>query len=74
MKNLIHKFSKMNKIYILVLTLTSTVSLFAQTALPGSGDNNVQDVNGIPLDGGLSLLVAGAAAYGIKKLRENKNE
>lgn len=32
----------------------------------GSGDS-------IPLDGGLSILLVGAAAFGIKKLRDNKN-
>ncbi|SFZ90500.1 hypothetical protein SAMN05428642_101972 [Flaviramulus basaltis] len=26
----------------------------------------------IPLDGGLSILLLGAAAFGVKKLRENK--
>lgn len=59
-----------NKIFIIVLTLTSTTSLFAQ---PDFGDN-VNDVDGIPLDAGLSILVAGAAVYGIKKLREYKGE
>lgn len=28
----------------------------------------------IPIDGGLGILLVGAAAFGIKKLRENKNE
>ena len=28
----------------------------------------------IPLDGGLGILVLGAAAFGVKKLRINKNE
>ena len=28
----------------------------------------------IPLDGGLSVLLLGAAAFGVKKLRENKND
>ena len=27
----------------------------------------------IPLDGGLSILLLGAAAYGVKKIRDNKN-
>jgi len=27
----------------------------------------------VPLDGGLGFLVLGAAAFGVKKLRENKN-
>lgn len=28
----------------------------------------------VPLDGGLSILLIGAAAFGVKKLRGNKNE
>lgn len=28
----------------------------------------------VPLDGGLGILVLGAAAFGVKKLRESKNE
>lgn len=28
----------------------------------------------IPLDGGLGILLLGAAAFGVKKLRESKNE
>lgn len=34
---------------------------------PGGGD-------AVPLDGGLGILLVGAAAFGVKKLRENKNE
>lgn len=65
--------NNMSKIFIIVFALISTTSLFAQAAF----DDDVVDaggVVGIPLDGGLSLLVAGAAVYGIMKLRENKNE
>lgn len=28
---------------------------------------------GVPLDGGLGILVLGAAAFGVKKLRKNEN-
>ena len=28
----------------------------------------------IPIDGGLGILLVGAAAFGVKKLRDNKNE
>ena len=73
MKHIKNTFNKMHKIFLLVLILTSTASLSAQT---GFGDN-VQDVgDGVPLDGGISLIVAiaGAAVYGVKSLRESKNE
>ena len=33
----------------------------------GGGDS-------IPIDGGLGILLVGAAAFGVKKLRDNKNE
>ena len=56
------------KTFVLILIMTSTASVSAQPSF----DDDVED--GIPLDGGLSLLVAGAAAYGIKKLRGNKSD
>ena len=37
-------------------------------AQPGFDD----DVSDVPLDGGLSLLVAAGVGYGAKKLREKK--
>ncbi|MGE5943444.1 MAG: PID-CTERM protein-sorting domain-containing protein [Flavobacteriales bacterium] len=33
-----------------------------------------QGGDAVPLDGGLGILVLGAAAFGVKKLRESKNE
>ena len=49
---------------VFIISFFSIVS-FAQTNPPdgGSGGGTVNDV---PLDGGLTLLVAGALAYGIK--------
>jgi len=37
-------------------------------AQPGFGD----DVDDVPLDGGLSLLVAAGVGYGVKKLKKRK--
>ena len=37
-------------------------------AQPSFGD----DVNDVPIDGGLSLLVAAGVGYGAKKLREKR--
>lgn len=69
MKNM---FKNTIKTLIVVLLLTGSASIYAQT---GFGDD-VDDVGGagVPLDGGLSLLVAGAVAYGIKKLRDKRSE
>ena len=46
--------------------------LFLPTLLhaqPGFGD----DVDDVPIDGGLSLLVAAGVGYGAKKLKERRN-
>lgn len=32
------------------------------------------DVNDVPVDGGLSLLVAAGVGYGLKKVKERKNK
>jgi hypothetical protein len=55
---------KFIKIQLLVfgLILASSISLYAQ---PGFED----DVDDVPLDGGISLLIAAGAVYGAKKLR-----
>ena len=55
----------MKQFLLLFVFSIITLSAFAQTNPPdgGGGDGTVNDV---PLDGGLTLLVAGAVAYGIK--------
>ena len=50
------------KILIAALGTFSTFSLMAQAAPPAT-----------PIDGGLSLLLAGGAAYGIKKLKDSRD-
>lgn len=47
-----------------VLVLFAVIRVHAQDHTPG-------DPDGAPIDGGLSVLIAGGAAYGIKKLRDN---
>ena len=68
MKNI---FKNNWKVFVIVIAISSSTSLFAQT---GFGDDVDDAGPGIPLDGGLSLLLAGAAAYGVKKLRDKQNE
>ena len=55
------KFIKI-QILSIGLLLASSISLYAQ---PGFED----DVDDVPLDGGISLLIAAGAVYGAKKLR-----
>lgn len=38
------------------------------------GENGDNTGDSVPLDGGLSILLIGAAAFGVKKLRGNKND
>ena len=59
---------KISTIQILALL----VILFLPTLLhaqPGFDD----EVNDVPIDGGLSLLVAAGVGYGAKKLKERRN-
>ncbi len=56
----------MKQILCLFIFLSITIPAISQTNPPdgGSGDGTVNDV---PLDGGLTVLVAGAIAYGVKR-------
>lgn len=56
----------MKNIYNIISTLTLVLiclPVFAQGAPPAT-----------PIDGGLSLLLAAGGAYGIKKIRDNRNK
>lgn len=69
------------KSIVIIFAITCAMSLNAQggptppVITNGSGsDGNVNDTDAIPLDGGLAILLLGAAAFGIKKLRGNKSD
>jgi len=51
------------------LLLTAT---FAAHAQPGSGGPQPGTVTSTPIDGGASLLLAGALAYGVRRLRRGR--
>ena len=51
------------KIFLTVIVLFSALAVFAQPAPPAT-----------PIDGGLSLLLAGGAAFGIKKIYDKRKE
>ena len=59
------------KATLYVFAFICTTSMMAQ---PGFDDNVIDNNDAIPLDGGLTILLVGAAAYGVKKLRDNKND
>ena len=51
--------------FIIIIAITS-IKAHAQITDPGS------DPDSAPIDGGLSLLIAGGVGYGIKKVRERR--
>lgn len=53
---------------IVLLTLTTTATMAQDPE--GWDDNSSADT---PVDGGLSLLIAAGASYGIKKLRQRRS-
>ena len=55
-------------VLLLLMVLLLPALLMAQP-LDGPGDPN-----DVPIDGGLSLLLAAGAAYGVKKYRDNKKK
>ena len=62
------------KLKISTIQLVILVALFLVPSLlhaqPGFGD----DVDDVPLDGGLSLLVAAGVGYGVKKMKSRKKQ
>lgn len=45
----------------------------SSSGVPGF-DDDVEDYNEVPVDGGLSLLLAAGAAYGARRLRRRRQE
>ena len=56
-------------LFILVAFISISATIFSQIPPPG-GANLPPD--GIPIDGGLGMLLAGLAAYGAKKFWKKK--
>ncbi len=54
-------------VYLLIVLVSISGILHAQTD-PGS------DPDSAPIDGGLSLLIAGGVGYGVKKIREKRKQ
>ncbi|WP_296313366.1 PID-CTERM protein-sorting domain-containing protein [Winogradskyella sp. UBA3174] len=69
MKSSKNTFFKVISTMVVVFAMVCTTNLNAQQGPPG-GATDTQDA--IPLDGGLIALVIGAAAFGVKKLRDKK--
>ena len=61
-----------NKTQIITLSLLLLVLILAFPALSHAHPGFTDDTNDVPVDGGLSLLVAAGVGYGAKKLRVKK--
>ena len=59
-----HKIQIQTGLLLIVITV---LPFFAMAQDPGGGPD-------VPIDGGLSLLLAAGAAYGIKKYRQGKKK
>lgn len=59
------------QIFKLVLICVIIIGLVNSAAAQPVFDD---DVNDVPVDGGLSLLVAAGVGYGAKKIREKRNK
>ena len=70
MKNSNNTFFMRLKIVVVILAMACTATLSAQT---NNWGDDVDDTGGAPIDGGISILLAAGAVYGIRKLRNNKN-
>jgi len=68
------KKMKLNKI-MKVLLITAILTLPALSQAQVAGDPPPPDGDpGAPIDGGLSLLLAAGAVYGVKKFRDGRKE
>ncbi len=59
-----------NNFYLLaavMMIISTALPFFAMAQDPGGGPD-------VPIDGGLSLLLAAGTAYGVKKYREHKKK
>ena len=55
---------------------TAALLLFVLTsqAQPGSGGPTPGPVTGVPIDGGVSILLASGAAYAVRHLRQRRRK
>ena len=64
----------MKRLFLLAVFAMFAIGLSAQPPIgkgKGDGDNHVPGTpSGIPIDGGITLLIAAGAAYGAKKFNE----
>ena len=59
----------MKRLKFLFIFFALSLPAIAQTNPPDGGDGD-GTVNDVPLDGGLTVLIAGAIAYGVKRRKD----
>ena len=57
----------------LVMAAVCTLASHSARAQPSEGGPAPTGPTGVPIDGGASLLLAGGAAYGLRKLRKRRS-
>ncbi len=73
MKILLNKQAR-TIILTLAVFVLPTIASAQFGPLPDSGSPDGPESTDVPFDGGLSILIAGAAGYGIKKYRNYKTQ
>jgi len=57
-----------------IITFICVLAIFlAPTLLHAQGPGFGDDTDDVPVDGGISLLVAAGVGYGVKQMRKKKN-
>jgi hypothetical protein len=72
MNLVINKYRIALRSFLIATLLVITASVTNAQAPDPWDDNNSSDA--VPVDGGISLLVAAGIGYGAKKLRDNKRK
>ncbi|MBS1588621.1 MAG: hypothetical protein JST52_03300 [Bacteroidetes bacterium] len=60
--------------YLRILLLTISLALSGTLVYADPPDDEDPDPSGVPIDGGISLLVGAAAIYGVKKLHDKNKQ
>jgi len=74
MKTKSNNFMKTLISIVIIFAIVCSTGLNAQGPPAPPTDDTDNNGDTIPIDGGLAILLAGAAAFGIKKLRGKKTD
>jgi hypothetical protein len=57
---------------IIIIQLLIAITIICLPAILHAQPTFIDDTDDVPIDGGLSLLVAAGVGYGVKKVREKR--